>query len=128
MNYFMEEEELKLLNEIDLLHEKLLCLGNGYTYAQCATSLLDKVVELCNKFEPDYIEDIEIRQLYHTCNKEVDFVKHQQEKVSKPRASKKSKNELIDKMEKATNQIEIDIYSLFKKIDELKEAKLLPLQ
>ena len=124
----MEEEELELLNEIDLLHEKLLCLGNGYTYAQCAKSLRDKVVKLYDKFEPDYIDGVVIQQLNHTCNKEVDFVKLQQDKASKPRASQKSKNELIDKMGKTTKQIEIDVYSLFKKIDELKEAKLLPLQ
>ena len=142
MNYFMEEEELKLLNEIDQLHKKLLSEPtgtfnfalkqvippNGYTYVRCAISLRDKVVELCNKFKPDYIEGIEIRQLYHTCGKEVSYVELQQGKVSKPRASQKSKNELIDKMEKASKQIEIDVYSLFKKIDELKETKLLPLQ
>ena len=95
----MEEEELKLLNEIDQLHKKLLSEPtgtfnfalkqvippNGYTYVRCAISLRDKVVELCNKFKPDYIEGIEIRQLYHTCGKEVSYVELQQGKVSKPR-------------------------------------------
>lgn len=130
----MKEKELGLLNEIDQLHEKLISEPggtynlalkmvmppNGYTYAWNARSLLDKVIQIHKEFAPDYIDILNIQQLSHTCGKEVDFVERQQEKVSKTTSSKRSKDELEGMMRKATWQIELDMFSLFKKIEELK--------
>lgn len=130
----MEEKELVLLNEIDQLHEKLISEPggtynlalkevmppSGYTYACNARALRDKVIQIHEEFAPDYIDTSTIEQLHHTCNKEVDFVERQQENVNKSRSSKRSKNELERLMRKATQQIELDMFSLFKKIEELK--------
>ena len=130
----MEEKELALLNEIDQLHEKLISEPggtynlalkkvmppSGYTYAWNARSLRDKVIQIHKEFAPDYIDTLTIQQLYHTCENEVDFVERQQEKVNNPRSSKRSKDELERLMRKATQQIELDMFSLFKKIEELK--------
>lgn len=128
----MEEEELKLLNEIDLLHEKLVLEPggttfssvfvppSGYSYKKNASTLLEKVIKLKEDFNSEYIDILDIQHLEEVCKEEeVDHVL---------KATDGDKNKLSILMKKATGQIELELLSLFDKIKELKEAKLLPLQ
>ena len=128
----MEEEELKLLNEIDLLHEKLVLEPggttfskvsvppSGYSYKKNAFTLLEKVIKLKEDFNSEYIDVLDIQHLEEVCKEE------EVDRVS--RAADGDKKKLCGLMKKATGQIELELLSLFDKLKELKEAKLLPLQ
>ena len=59
----MSKEEEKLLLKIDDLHSKLIessensftSKPNGYIYTRNAKNLKDAIIELHNKFQPDYL-------------------------------------------------------------------------
>ena len=77
----MQEEEKALLLEIDKLHSKLLEEPNGhwngvytmqpsgYNYSSNANLMLEKILTLVSKFNPDYIDSHDVSAYSHTCNK-----------------------------------------------------------
>lgn len=131
----MTEEEKALLLEIDNLHTELIEEPNGkwigryrqepsgYNYCQNAEKLKDKVFELYNKFEPDYLTAHDIDAIAHTCAKEVLNVDSYYDDSIKKNAAKKRHTEFIDSIYKANQQIGRDIFSVFVKIDEVKKSE-----
>lgn len=131
----MTEEEKALLLEIDKLHTELIEEPNGkwngrymqepsgYTYCRNAEKLKDKVFELYNIFKPDYLTQHEIGAIAHTCDKEVSYVQYHYDLSRKNNAAKKRQTEFIDSIYKANQQIRIDIFSVFAKIEEVKQSE-----
>lgn len=91
---------------------------NGFKYKSNAQTLFNKVVELNEKCRPSYIDEQTIFQLSHTLEKEVEHVVGTYEEAIKPNAAQKRWQELDDKMNRATRQIHLDIYSLLSYIEE----------
>lgn len=126
----MEEKEKKILMEINSLHEKLLnepygdnvrgahgmLPPNAYSYAKYAKDIRDKVFELYAEFHPEYLSSKDVQDLDYTCNKEVQHVIIKGNEARKRNAAQIRQDELIREMENATNQIEIDISSVFYQI------------
>lgn len=131
----MTEEEKALLLEIDNLHIELIEEPNGklngmyrqepsgYNYCQNAKKLKDKVFELYDKFEPDYLAKLEIDAIDHTYDKEVSYVDSNYNRSRKMNATKKQHTEFINSIHKANQQIRLDIYSVFAKIEEVKKSE-----
>lgn len=130
----MEEKEKQLLKEIDELHDKLasepygtifpnggVLPPSGYSYQNNAETLSKKVLKLYNDYHPEYINEHAIDSLIHTCDKEVNYVVSKSREANKSNAAQKRKTELTSEMNKATSQIELDVFSLFLKIRQLKE-------
>jgi hypothetical protein len=129
-----EEEERKILLEIDGLHEKLLQEStsrwngmyseepSGYNYKFNADELLKKVYELHEKFNPEYLTRHCIEAFSHTCNKEVSCVEYHHEKAIKRNAPKIRKVELVQAINKANIQIRLDLFTLFLKVSEIKSV------
>lgn len=130
----MEEKEKQLLKEIDELHDKLVSEPygtyfpsggklppSGYSYQNNAENLAKKVLQLYNDYHPEYIDANTIDSLFHTCEKEVNYVVSKSREANKSNAAQKRKTELTSEMHKATSQIELDAFSLFLKIRQLKE-------
>jgi hypothetical protein len=127
----MTEEEKKLLIEIDSLHGKLLQESmsrwngiyteepSGYSYRRNANALLEKVYELREKFNPEYLSGHCVGAYAHTCNKEVSYVEYHHEKAIKKKAPQIRKTELVTAINKSNTQINLDLFSLFLKISEL---------
>ncbi len=128
----MEEKEKAKLLEIGELYDKLknepkgIWNGtykiepNGNTYKSNAEKLLNEVITLYNDFKPDYLPEQNLDALSHTCSKEVDYVVNDYNESIKPRAAKKRYTEFLNSISKANNQIKLDIYSLLKKVEEVK--------
>ncbi len=130
----MNEEEKSLLLEISELYKKLkdepngtyssirggLIKPDGNSYVRNANSLKEKVENLFNTFAPEYLDEETLRQFIHTCNKEVGYVEYHYDKQIKPRSSKKAYSDFIRSMDFATHQIEINLSSLFNRIDEIR--------
>lgn len=120
----MNEQERILLLEIDELHNKLkeepITSSNGYDYVRNANSLKEKVENLFKTFAPEYLDEETLREFIQTCNKEVGYVEYHYDKQIKPRSSKKAYSDFIRSMDVATHQIEIDLSSLFNRIDEIR--------
>lgn len=128
----MTEEEKIILLEIDNLYSELLKEPNGtwngsfmmkasgYNYSHKALKLRDKIFELYNKHNPDYLTEHDIGAITHTCEKEVSFVKYYYDRSIKNNAAKKRHTEFLDSMYKANQQIYMDIFSVLEKIKEIK--------
>lgn len=126
----MEEKEKKILMEINSLHEKLLnepygdnvrgahgmLPPNAHSYAKYAKDIRDKVFELYAEFHPEYLSSKDVQDLDYTCDKEVQHVIIKGDEARKRNAPQIRQDELIREMENATNQIEIDISSVFYQI------------
>lgn len=133
----MKEKEMKILMEINSLHEKLLnepygdnvrgahgmLPPNAHSYAIYAKAIRDKVFELYAEFHPEYLSSKEVQDLDYTCDKEVQHVIIKGNEAHKRNASKIRQDEFINEMENATKQIEIDISSVFHQIRILKLKK-----
>lgn len=117
----MTEEEKTLLHEIDALYNGLLRETSGYSYLRIAKELVDKVFELFNAFNPDYLSEDDISALHHSYNKEVSHVEYHFRESQRKKAAKKRYAEFIDSMRKANDQISRDIFLLLVKIKEMKE-------
>lgn len=118
----MTDEEKTLLLEIDALYNGLLRETNGYNYCWKAKDLTDKVIELFNKFSPNYLSQQTIHELRHTYNKEVSYVDSAYEETRKNKAPKKRHTEFLNSMHAANRQIRIDILSVLMEIEKIKEA------
>lgn len=126
------EEEKALLLEIDELHSKLLqepfghwngvhkLKPSGYNYSRNAKLMLEKILMLVSKFNPNYITSHDISAYSHTCDKEVSYVDYHDKEASKKNAAKKRNTEFIDSIHEANRQINLDLFSLFLKIKEIK--------
>lgn len=126
----MEEKEKKILMEINSLHEKLLNEPYGdnvrgahgmlppsaHSYAKYAKDIRDKVFELYAEFHPEYLSSKDVQDLDYTYDKEVQHVIIKGNEARKRNAPKIRQDEFIREMENATNQIEIDISSVFYQI------------
>lgn len=108
--------------EIDTLYKELLQETNGYNYCWKVKNLRDKVFELFNKFNPDYLSQQTIHELRHTYNKEVSYVDSAYEEIRKNKAPKKIHTEFLNSMHAANRQIRIDILSVLMEIKKIKEA------
>ena len=127
----MDRNEYTLLKEIKELYHKLkqnvygeyrggFKIGKpGFGYDSLANKLLNKVQELHNTIQVDYLDIYDIQQLMATINKEVAYVEYYYQKALKPNASKKCKEEVYCAINKANDQIKLDLSGLFKKIDEI---------
>lgn len=120
----MEDREKQLLKEIwstynDLKEEPdksfKIRYGKSYKVEPSASSystnvsiLLQKVIKLQKDYTPSYLDSSAIHDLKLTISKEVDLIEYA-----------KSKKALQSSMREATNQIKIDLYSLFKKAEEV---------
>lgn len=130
----MTQEERTLLLEIGELYQKLkdepngtysltrkcIIKPDGNNYVRNAQLLVIKVEKLNNNFNPEYLNEETLREFLHTFDKEVGYVESNYAISTKPSATKKANSEFIRSMYVATHQIEIDLYSLFNKIDEIK--------
>ena len=129
----MDEEEKKMLKEIDDLHSKLLnepyghfngvytMKPSGYSYSMYANQMLEKIFQLKSKFDPDYLTEECISAYAHTCDKEVSHVEYHYKNASKKNAAQKRQTEFINSIHKANQQIGLDLFSLFHKISEVKD-------
>lgn len=130
----MEDRERQLLKEIDELHGELLSAPNGkminynitlppdgYGYRNNAKKLITKVHELFNEFQPEYLDLENLNALYHTLDKEVEYVVSKDDEVNKSNAAKKRQFELVKEMKNATGHIERDAIFLFQKIKDAKD-------
>lgn len=131
----MKEKEKKILMEINSLHEKLLNEPYGdnvrgahgmlppsaHSYAKYAKDIRNKVLELYAEFHPEYLSSKEVKDLDYTCDKEVQHVIIKGNEARKRNAAQIRQDEFISEMENVTNQIEIDISSVFYQIRLLKE-------
>lgn len=127
----MDTNEYTLLKEIKELYHKLehnvygeyrggCKIGEpGFSYDILVKKLLEKVMELHNTIQVDYLNMSDIQALMVTINKEVAYVEYYYRKALKPNASKKCKEEVYCAINKANDQIKLDLYGLFKKIDEI---------
>lgn len=124
--------EKKLLLEIKQLYDLLVAAPygkyvhgygvqkpNGSKYRSIAQTLLNKVVELNEKYRPPYIDEQTIFDLTHTLEKEVEYIVRKYEEAIKPNAAQKRWQELDDTMNQATSQIHLDLHSLFSRIEEI---------
>ena len=119
----MNEEEKRLLLVIDNLQTQLLEEGNncnGYAYRRIAHLLFDKVLELFNKFSPNYLTISNIERLGQTVSEEGERIVAKYEEVRKPNSSQVRKIELMSKINSANSTISMDIFSVFQKINEIK--------
>lgn len=129
----MNEEEKKCLLEIDNIYNELteepsgkwngsfLLKPSGYNYCRNAERLKEKVFELYNEFKPDYLSEHELGAIAHTCDKEVSFVDYHYNLAIKGNAEKKRNTEFLDSIHKANQQINLDLFPLFTKIEEVKK-------
>lgn len=131
----IKEKEKKMLMEINSLYKKLLNepYGNNvrgahgmlppsaHSYAKYAKDIRDKVFELYVEFHPEYLSTKELQDLDYTCDKEVQHVIIRGNEARKRNAARIRQDEFISEMENATNQIEMDISSIFHQIRLLKE-------
>lgn len=120
-------EEETLLREIENLYDKLKQNKNGTYIGSCkigepgfcyklyADELLKKVRKLYFSFHPDYLDESDIADFMHTIDKEVCYVDSLYQEVIKPNATKKKKAELDKAINKANNQIKLDLHSLLNK-------------
>lgn len=127
----MDAKETTLLKEIRTIYDKLeqnvygeyrgsIKIGEpGFCYDIHAKELSNKVLELYNTFQPEYLSLSEIGDFMHTMDKEVAFVVYDYQESIKPRVSQKKKNEVCKAINKANEQIKLDLFRLFRKIDEL---------
>lgn len=127
----MEAEEKKILMEIDSLHSELLNESmsrwngryteepSGYNYRRNINNLLEKVYDLREKFNPEYLTEHNVSAFSHTCNKEVSYVEYHYEKAIKKNAAQIRKRELVAAIDKANRQINLDLFSLFLRITEM---------
>lgn len=127
----MEPQEQALLKEIKALYNQLvqnvygeyraaIKIGNpGISYGIYANRLFQKVKELYDTFHPEYLTKLDIISLKHTLDKEVADVDYYYSKALPPRTSRKQKAKVCDAIYKANKQIRLDLFLLFKKIDEL---------
>lgn len=120
----MEDREKQLLKEIWSTYNDLkeepdksfeIRYGKSYKVEPSASSystnvsiLLQKVIKLQKDYTPSYLDSSAIHDLKLTIGKEVDLIEYA-----------KSKKALQSSMREATNQIKIDLYSLFKKAEEV---------
>lgn len=130
----MEAQEQKLLIEIKGLYDKLQQNINGKYfgvtkieepgsgYKLHATKLLKKLQELYSSFHPDYLDESDIADFIHTIDREVSHVDYLYQETIKAKATRKKKLELEEAINKANNQIELDLYGLLKIIDEVKTS------
>jgi hypothetical protein len=129
----MKDEEKNILLEIDKLYMELLqapsgdwngsymMKPSGYGFTRIAQKLNDKVLELFNEFNPDYLTMHHVDALDHTCHKEVSYVEYHYDLSIKKNAAKKRHTEFIESMYTAIRQIDLDIFSLLLKIKEIKQ-------
>lgn len=134
----MNEEEKKLLFEIDNIHTELTEEPSGkwtgrymqepcgYNYCRNAERLKEKVFKLHTEFKPDYLSEITLEEIVHTFNKEVSFVDYHYKLAIKKNAAKKRNTEFLDSIYKANQQINLDLFSLFAKIKEVKKLDQYP--
>jgi len=131
----MNEEEKKILLEIDSIYTELteepsgkrtgsyMQKPSGYNYCRNAERLKEKVFELYNEFKPDYLSEHELGAIAHTCDKEVSFVDYHYNLAIKRNAAKKRNIEFLNSIYKANQQINLDLFSLFAKIEEVKKLE-----
>ena len=120
----MDKEEKTLLLEIDKIITTLEeCLNGKWcgSYSHNALKLRDKVIELYNQFKPEYLSKEAVSALDYTCDKEVLFVDYHVKQANKRNAAKKRQSELINSINTANNIIKNNIYTLIKKIEEIKK-------
>lgn len=86
-----------------------------YRYFQNDHNILDYAAQLKSEYNLDYIQEVNIEQLAHTCEKEVSIVESVYENAIAQCAAKVRWSELESKMRKSNNQIYIDIFSVFTK-------------
>lgn len=120
----MNTEEQTLLKDIKTLYEKLLRniyeeRKPGFSYEIHAEQLFQKVLKLYNDFHPEYLSEHDVRDLMHTIDKEVAYVEMDYQLAIKPRATKKLKEKVCADINKANNQIKLDLFRLFEKIKEM---------
>lgn len=127
----MREDEKKMLEEIDSLHSKLLnetqdqwngsyfVKPNGNTYCSNADLLLKNVLQLKSEMNPDYLTESDIREFEHTYEEEVHDVKFQYSEAIKKDTSKSLYGEFIKCINRANQKIELDLFSLFEKIEDM---------
>ena len=118
----MTDEEKTLLLQIDTLYNELLRETDGYNYCWKAKDLRDKVFELFNEFNPDYLSQQTIHDLGHTYNKEVSYVDSAYVETRKNKAPKKRHTEFLNSMHTANRQIKIDILSVLMEIEKTKKV------
>lgn len=130
----MIEKEQNTLLEIDNIHTELneestgkwtgtyMQKPSGYNYCQNAERLRNKVFELYNNFKPDYMTENMLDAIAHTCSKEVSHVEYNYKLSIKRNAAKKRNTEFLDSIDKANKQIYLDLFSLFKQIEEVKKS------
>ena len=129
----MNKEEIDLLLEIDKIYSDLIeeptgkwtgsrmLKPSGYSYTGNAKKLEEKVYKLYNTFNPDYLDENTLHALSHTCGKEVSYVEHHYDRSIKRNAAKIRHTEFINSIHKANEQIHLDLFSLFAKIDDVKK-------
>lgn len=127
----MEPQEQALLKEIKALYNQLvqnvygeyragIKIGNpGFSYGIYANRLFQKVKELYDTFHPEYLTELDVINLKHTLDKEVADIDYCYSDALPPRTSRKQKAKVCDAIYKANKQIRLDLFLLFKKIDEL---------
>lgn len=127
----MNANEYTLLKEIEELYHKLeqnvygeyrdgYKIGEpGFGYDILVKRLFEKVLELHNSIQVDYLNISDIHALMVTINKEVASVEYIYQKAIKPNASSKCKEEVYYAINKANKQIQLDLKGLFKRIDEI---------
>lgn len=132
----MDEDEKKILFEIDNLHSLLqqekngkwngtyMMKPSGDSFTRNANLLLEKILQLKSKFNPDYLSDFDVSAYRHTCKKEVGYVENNYEKTIKKNAPRIRNEEFLNSMYIANHQIDLDLFLLFKKIAEVKSNKL----
>lgn len=127
----MDAKEKALLKEIRVIYDKLEQNANGeyrgtikigepgFCYENHAKELSNKVLELYNTFRPEYLNLSEIGDFMHTMDKEVAFVVYDYQEFIKSGVSRKKRNEVCNAINKANKQIKLDLFRLFREIDEL---------
>ena len=126
----MSKEEEKLLLKIDDLHSKLIessensftSKPNGYIYTRNAKNLKDAIIELHNKFQPDFLSSQIFYRVTDVCNNEVlDKVERLYDVATKKNASKKSNSNFLKSMGKINIQFDLILIDIKAKIKELKK-------
>lgn len=127
----METKERALLEEIRAIYNKLehnihgeyrnlTKIGvPGFCYHIHAQELLNKVLELYSTYHPEYLNHSEIGDFMHTIDKEVAFVEYNYQESIKSGVSHKKKNGVCNAIIKANEQIKLDLFRLFQKLEEL---------
>lgn len=91
----------------------------GFCYTIHAQELYDKVLDLYHSYHPEFLNLSEIGDFKHTLVKEVAMVEYCYQESIKPKASQKKKDEVLSAINKANKQIKLDLFGLFKILEEL---------